>query len=57
VECNEIERTDPQLEALEQIGSKLSARFRNVSEEFAPFRTEVVGILKKIRNYKNRKDH
>jgi hypothetical protein len=57
MESNEIERTDPQLEALEQIGSKLSARFRNVSEEFAPFRTEVVGILKKIRNYKNRKDH
>ena len=51
------ECTDPQLGALEHIGSKLSSRFRNVSEEFAPFRAEVVGILKKVRDFKKPRDH
>ncbi len=46
---------DPHLQALEQIGSRLSARFRNASEEFAPFRAEVLSVLKQIRVY--RKDH
>jgi hypothetical protein len=57
MESKEIAPSDSQLEMLGQIGIKLSSRFRNVSEDFASFRDEVVAILKKVRAYqKNRKD-
>ena len=56
MKTGDIARGDSHLDALEEIGSKLSARFRNASEEFAPFRTEVLNVLKQIRIYRNGKD-
>jgi hypothetical protein len=52
MEAKTIAGNDVRLEVLEQIGSRLTARFRNASEEFSPFRSEVLLILKQVRDYR-----
>jgi hypothetical protein len=48
----ELPRDDPRLQVLEDIASTLSARFRNASKDFVPFRAEVQTVSTQIREYR-----